>query len=71
MRNLTDNIDIVNSINTNLKHKSNTVDINVKNLNITNKGIQEEVKNIILSNINKAIPESTNINEVKFINYKK
>ena len=27
--------------------------------------------NIILSNINKSIPESTNINEVKFINYKK
>ena len=71
MRNLTDNIDVVNSINTNLKHKSNAVDINVKNLNITNKSIQEEVKNIILSNINNSIPKSTDINEVKFINYKK
>ena len=71
MRNLTDNIDIVNSINTNLKHKSNVVDINIKNLNITNKNIQDEVKNVLLTNISNSIPKTTNINEVKFINYKK
>jgi hypothetical protein len=34
MRNLTDTIATVNSIGTNLKHRSNVVDINVKNLNI-------------------------------------
>ena len=71
MRNLTDNIDLVNSINTNLKHKSNVVDINIKNLNIANKSIQEEVKNVLLTNIGNSIPKSTNINEVQFINYKK
>jgi|TARA_R110002020_G_scaffold137052_4_gene305732 hypothetical protein len=71
MRNLTDNINLVNSINTNLKHKSNVVDINIKNLNITNESIQDEVKNIVLTNINNAIPKTTNINDVKFINYKK
>ena len=71
MRNLTDNIDLVNSINTNLKHKSNVVDINIKNLNIANESIQEEVKNVLLTNIGNSIPKSTNINEVQFINYKK
>ena len=70
-RNLTDNIQLVNSINTNLKHKSNTVDIDVKNLNITDGDIQDEVKNIILTNIKNSMPETTNINEVKFTNYKK
>jgi len=70
-RNLTDNIQLVNSINTNLKHKSNAVDINIKNLNITDSSIRDEVKNIILTNIKNSIPKTTNINEVKFINYKK
>lgn len=70
MRNLTDNIDLVNSINTNLKHKSNVVDINIKNLNITNQSIREEVKNIIMSNIGNVVPKTTNINDIKFIDYK-
>ena len=71
MRNLTDNINLVNSINTNLKHKSNAVDINIKNLNIASESIRDEVKNVLLTNIGNSIPKSTNINEVKFINYKK
>jgi len=70
-RNLTDNIQLVNSINTNLKHKSNEVDINVKNLNITDSNIRDEVKNIILTNIKNSIPKTTNINDIKFIDYKK
>jgi len=71
MRNLTDNIDLVNSINTNLKHKSNDIDINIKNLNVANESIQNEIKNILLTNIGNSIPKSTNINNIKFINYKK
>jgi hypothetical protein len=71
MRNLTDNIDLVNSINTNLKHKSNVVDINIKNLNITDTSIKDTVKDIILTNIGNSIPKSTNINDIKFIDYKK
>jgi len=70
-RNLTDNIQLVNSINTNLKHKSNVVDINVKNLNISDSNIEDEVKNLILTNIKSSIPKTTSINEVKFTNYKK
>ena len=71
MRNLTDTITLVNSINTNLKHKSNVVDINVKNLNITNESIRDEVKNIILSNIPNSIPKTANISDINFIDYKK
>jgi hypothetical protein len=47
MRNLTDNIKIMNSINTNLKNKSNLVDINIKNLNISS-DVTNELKNIML-----------------------
>jgi hypothetical protein len=47
------------------------VDINIKNLNITDSSIRDEVKNILLTNIKNSIPKTTNINEVKFINYKK
>ena len=71
MRNLTDNIDVVNSINTNLKHKSNVVDININNLNITDGAINDEVKHVILSNIGNSVPKTASINDIKFINYKK
>jgi len=71
MRNMTDTIDTVNSINTNLKNKSNVVDINVKNLNIQDKNITDEVKNMLLNNITQSMPETTDINDVNFIDYKK
>ena len=70
MRNLSDTITTVNSIGTNLKHRSNLVDINIKNLNIQDASITEEVKTMILNNITSSLPETTNINEVNFINYK-
>ena len=70
MRNLTDTITTVNSIGTNLKHRSNVVDINIKNLNIQDESITDEVKTMILNNITSALPETTNINDVNFINYK-
>ena len=71
MRNMTDTIDTVNSINTNLKNKSNVVDINVKNLNIQDNNITDEVKNMLLNNIVQSMPETTNINNINFIDYKK
>ena len=71
MRNMTDTIDTVNSINTNLKNKSNVVDINVKNLNIQDKNITEEVANMLLSNITQSIPETADINNINFLDYKK
>ena len=70
MRNLTDTIATVNSINTNLKNKSNVIDINVKNLNINDDSITDEVKNILLDNIRATVPETTTINDINFIDYK-
>ena len=70
MRNLTDTIKTVNSINTNLKSKSNVVDINIKNLNISDSSITDETKNVLLANIVNSLPKTTVINEVKFTNYK-
>ena len=70
MRNLTDTITTVNSINTNLKNKSNAVDINVKNLNIKDESITDEVKNIILANIKASIPQAATINNINFVDYK-
>ena len=69
-RNLTDTITTVNSIGTNLKHRSNVVDINVKNLNIQDSSITEEVKTMLLTNITSSLPETTTINNINFIDYK-
>jgi hypothetical protein len=69
-RNLTDTIATVNSIGTNLKHRSNVVDINVKNLNIEDSSITEQVRTLLLNNITSSLPETATINDVNFINYK-
>ena len=69
MRNLTDTIKAVNSINTNLKNKSNVIDINIKNIEIST-DMENEVRDVVLSNIVKSLPKTTVINNVKFNNYK-
>ena len=69
MRNLTDTIRAVNSINTNLKNKSNIIDINIKNLNIKSE-VADEIKDVLLSNIIKSLPKTSTINNVKFVDYK-
>ena len=71
MRNMTDTIQTVNSINTNLKNKSNVVDINVKNLNISNDSIKQEVKDMLLSTLVESLPRTTTLNKINFIDYKK
>ena len=70
MRNLTDTIATINSINTNLKSKSNVVDINIKNLNINSNNIADEVKSLLGTSIRDAVPETTTINNINFIDYK-
>ena len=70
MRNLTDTIATVNSINSNLKNKSNVIDINIKNLNINDANITDKVKNILRTNIKDVVPQSTTINNINFIDYK-
>jgi hypothetical protein len=70
MRNLTDTIATINSINTNLKSKSNVIDINIKNLNINSNNIADEVKSLLWTSIRDAVPETTTINNINFIDYK-
>ena len=69
-RNLTDTFTTVNSINTNLKNKSNVVDINVKNLNIKDGNITDELRDIIKTNIVNSLPKSAVINDINIVNYK-
>ena len=70
MRNYTDNIDTLNTLGANLKSKSNVVDINVDNLNITDLNILNEVKNNLLVGIQKSLPATTVINKINFKNFK-
>ena len=69
MRNFTDNISVLNTLATNLKSKSNVVDININNLNITDDSILEDVKNNLLAVIVKELPATTVINKLNFKNY--
>lgn len=69
MRNLTDTIKVVNSINTNLKSKSNVIDINIKNIGV-NENIAREIKDVVLTNVTKSLPKTTVINDINFTNYK-
>ena len=70
MRNYSDNIDTLNTLGANLKSKSNVVDINIDNLNITDVGILNEVKNNLLAEIQKNLPATTVINKINFKNFK-
>jgi len=70
MRNFTDNIETLNTLGANLKSKSNVIDINVDNLNITNLDILDDVKNNLLTNIQRNLPATTVINKINFKNFK-
>ena len=69
MRNYTDNIEVLNTLATNLKSKSNVVDININNLNIDNLDILKEIKNNLLAVLKKDLPATTVINKLNFKNY--
>lgn len=70
MRNFTDSIETLNTLGANLKSKSNVVDINIDNLNITNLDILNEVKSNLLTNIQRNLPATTVINKINFKNFK-
>lgn len=70
MRNYSDNIDTLNTLGANLKSKSNVVDINIDNLNISDLDILNQVKNNLLAGIQKSIPATTVINKINFKNFK-
>ena len=70
MRNYSDNIDTLNTLGANLKSKSNVVDINIDNLNITDVNILNQVKDNLLAVIQKSLPATTVINKINFKNFK-
>ena len=70
MRNYSDNIDTLNTLGANLKSKSNVVDINIDNLNITDVDILNQVKDNLLAVIQKSLPATTVINKINFKNFK-
>jgi len=70
MRNYSDNIDTLNTLGANLKSKSNVVDINIDNLNITDLDVLNQVKNNLLAGIQKSLPATTVINKINFKNFK-
>jgi len=69
MKNYTDNIEVLNTLATNLKSKSNVVDINVNNLNISNTDILNDIKDNLLAVLSKDLPATTVINKLNFKNY--
>jgi len=70
MRNKTDAIRSLNSVCNNYKSKTSRVDINVKNIGITNEELLSEIKSNIIANLEGYLPVNTLINNFNFINYK-
>ena len=69
MRNFTDNINYLNTLGANLKSKSNVVDINIDNLNISDVNILNDVKNNLLIDIERNLPATSIINKINFKNF--
>lgn len=70
MVNHKDNIRLINLVGANLKSKSQLVDLNIKNLNIENEDLLDEISDAVKSAIIEESPAHININKVNFINYK-
>lgn len=70
MRNNFDNIHLLQTICGNDAHRSNRVNIKVKNLNVSNATIVEELSSTITRNIKRFIPATTVINDIEFIDFK-
>lgn len=70
MKNNFDNIGLLQTICGNDAHRSNRVNIKVKNLHISNSTIIGELSSTITQNIKRFIPASTVINDIEFINFK-
>lgn len=67
MRNVTDSIAQINSITTNQKSKSNSIDLHISNLGITDDDTLNSIKNAINNNISELIPVNTNINQINIL----
>lgn len=70
MMNNFDNIHLLQTICGNDSHRSNRVNIKVKNLNINNSTVITDLSSTIQQNLRRFIPATTVINDIQFINFK-
>ncbi len=70
MRNSNDSIELLNSICGSSTFKSNFIDIDINNLNISDKNILDGLSQVIETNILEVLPANTNINSINYKNYK-
>ena len=67
MRNKTDSIKTISSLTTSLKSKSNTIDIYLNNIGVTNEQMLQDIKNEILLNIDEIIPTNMTLNAINIV----
>ena len=70
MRNSVDEISYLNSVCGSSTFKSNYIDVELKNIGITDAAILDGLKTLISSTENDNLPASTTINQIHFKNYK-
>lgn len=70
MRNSVDDISFINSVCGSSTFKSNYIDIEVKNIGITDDNILEELKSLISNIGGDNLPAATTIKQINFKNYK-
>lgn len=70
MRNSSDNIDLLQTVCGSSTFKSNNINIVIKNINIDNPILLEDIKSHISTMISPSIPSNTKINNVSFYNFK-
>ena len=66
-RNKSDNISYINSLTTNLKSKSNSINIYINNLNIDDEELQNTIKASVESTIKELLPTNIEINNLEII----
>ena len=71
MRNSTDTVELLNSVCGASTFKSDFIDIDINNLNISDKNILDGLTHVIKDNIYKVLPANTNINSINYKNYKR
>lgn len=67
MRNITDSISQIQSITTNQKSKSNSIDLHISNLGITDEDTLSNIKTSILNDISELVPVNTNVNQINIL----
>ena len=70
MRNSSDNMAILNSVCDSTTFKSNNFNIYLKNLNIANDDIMDNLKSTIRASLIDSLPVNSVINDIKIENYK-